>query len=47
MKPLPRIEFVADKTEVEADKIRKLLKESFRLKNFLDYGSEIRDKNKL
>ena len=27
MKPLPRIEFVADKTEVEADKIEKLLKE--------------------
>ena len=26
MKPLPRIEFVADKTEVEADKIEKLLK---------------------
>lgn len=27
MKPLPRVEFVADKTEVEADKIEKLLKE--------------------
>lgn len=27
MKPLPRIEFVADFTEVEADKIEKLLKE--------------------
>jgi len=27
MKPLPRIEFVADKTEVEADKIEKILKE--------------------
>jgi len=27
MKPLPRIEFVSDKTEVEADKIEKLLKE--------------------
>src|SRR3989339_2018748 len=27
MKPLPRIEFVADKTEAEADKIEKLLKE--------------------
>lgn len=27
MKPLPRIEFVPDKTEVEADKIEKLLKE--------------------
>lgn len=27
MKPLPRIEFVADRTEVEADKIEKLLKE--------------------
>ena len=27
MKPLPRIEFVVDKTEVEADKIEKLLKE--------------------
>ncbi|MDI6778392.1 MAG: 30S ribosome-binding factor RbfA [Patescibacteria group bacterium] len=26
MKPLPRIEFMADKTEVEADKIEKLLK---------------------
>jgi len=26
MKPLPRIRFVADKTEVEADKIEKLLK---------------------
>jgi ribosome-binding factor A len=26
MKPLPRIEFVADKTELEADKIEKLLK---------------------
>jgi len=26
MKPLPRIEFVADRTEVEADKIEKLLK---------------------
>jgi len=26
MKPLPRIEFVSDKTEVEADKIEKLLK---------------------
>lgn len=26
MKPLPRIEFVADKTEAEADKIEKLLK---------------------
>jgi len=26
MKPLPRIEFVADKTEVEADKIEKILK---------------------
>jgi ribosome-binding factor A len=27
MKPLPRIEFVADKTEAEADKIEKILKE--------------------
>lgn len=27
MKPLPRIEFVTDKTEVEADKIEKILKE--------------------
>lgn len=27
MKPLPRIEFTADRTEVEADKIEKLLKE--------------------
>jgi ribosome-binding factor A len=27
MKPLPRIEFVAEKTEAEADKIEKLLKE--------------------
>ncbi len=27
MRPLPRIEFAADKTEVEADKIEKLLKE--------------------
>lgn len=27
MKPLPRIEFVADFTETEADKIEKLLKE--------------------
>ncbi|PIU78471.1 MAG: ribosome-binding factor A [Candidatus Moranbacteria bacterium CG_4_10_14_3_um_filter_44_15] len=27
MKPLPRIEFAADKTEAEADKIEKLLKE--------------------
>jgi ribosome-binding factor A len=27
MKPLPRVEFVADKTEAEADKIEKLLKE--------------------
>ena len=27
MKPLPRLEFVADKTEAEADKIEKLLKE--------------------
>jgi ribosome-binding factor A len=27
MKPLPRIELVADKTEAEADKIEKLLKE--------------------
>ncbi len=27
MKPLPRIEFVADRTEAEADKIEKLLKE--------------------
>ena len=27
MKPLPRIEFMADRTEVEADKIEKLLKE--------------------
>jgi ribosome-binding factor A len=27
MKPLPRIEFVSDKTEAEADKIEKLLKE--------------------
>jgi ribosome-binding factor A len=27
MKPLPKIEFVADKTEVEADKIEKVLKE--------------------
>ena len=27
MKPLPRIEFVADYTETEADKIEKLLKE--------------------
>jgi ribosome-binding factor A len=27
MKPLPRIEFIADWTEVEADKIEKLLKE--------------------
>ncbi len=26
MKPLPRIEFVADKTEAEADKIEKILK---------------------
>ena len=26
MKPLPRIEFVADRTEAEADKIEKLLK---------------------
>jgi ribosome-binding factor A len=26
MKPLPRIEFVSDKTEAEADKIEKLLK---------------------
>jgi ribosome-binding factor A len=26
MKPLPRIEFTADKTEVEADKIEKVLK---------------------
>jgi len=26
MKPLPRIEFMADKTEAEADKIEKLLK---------------------
>lgn len=26
MKPLPRIEFVADRTEVEADKIERLLK---------------------
>ncbi len=26
MKPLPRIEFVVDKTEAEADKIEKLLK---------------------
>jgi len=27
MKPLPRIEFMKDKTEAEADKIEKLLKE--------------------
>ena len=27
MKPLPRIEFIADKTEIEADKIEKILKE--------------------
>lgn len=27
MKPLPRIEFVSDRTEAEADKIEKLLKE--------------------
>jgi len=27
MKPLPRIEFVADKTEAEADKIEKILKD--------------------
>ena len=27
MKPLPRIEFVPDKTEAEADKIEKILKE--------------------
>lgn len=27
MKPLPRIEFVVDKTEAEADKIEKILKE--------------------
>jgi ribosome-binding factor A len=27
MKPLPRVEFVSDKTEAEADKIEKLLKE--------------------
>ncbi len=27
MKPLPRVKFVADKTEVEADKIEKILKE--------------------
>ncbi|MDD3487235.1 MAG: 30S ribosome-binding factor RbfA [Candidatus Moranbacteria bacterium] len=27
MKPLPRIEFVTDKTEVEAEKIEKLFKE--------------------
>jgi len=27
MKPLPRIEFVADRTEVEADKIEKILKQ--------------------
>lgn len=27
MKPLPRIEFISDKTEVEADKIEKLLKD--------------------
>src|SRR4030042_4666931 len=27
MKPLPRIEFMADRTEVEADKIERLLKE--------------------
>jgi len=27
MKPLPRIEFISDHTEVEADKIEKLLKE--------------------
>ena len=27
MKPLPRLEFVADKTEAEADKIEKILKE--------------------
>lgn len=27
MKPLPRLDFVSDKTEVEADKIEKLLKE--------------------
>ncbi|OGI25134.1 MAG: ribosome-binding factor A [Candidatus Moranbacteria bacterium RBG_13_45_13] len=27
MKPLPRIEFMTDKTEVEADKIEKILKE--------------------
>lgn len=26
MKPLPRIEFVSDKTEVEADKIERILK---------------------
>lgn len=27
MKPLPRIEFVSDRTEAEADKIEKLLKQ--------------------
>jgi len=27
MKPLPRIEFVADRTEVEADKIEKILRD--------------------
>jgi ribosome-binding factor A len=27
MKPLPRIEFVSDRTEVEADKIEKVLKD--------------------
>jgi ribosome-binding factor A len=27
MKPLPRIEFVSDKTEAEADKIEKISKE--------------------
>lgn len=27
MKPLPRLEFLTDKTEVEADKIEKILKE--------------------
>jgi ribosome-binding factor A len=27
MKPLPRIEFVSDRTEMEADKIEKLLKQ--------------------
>lgn len=27
MKPLPRLEFIADRTEMEADKIEKVLKE--------------------